>query len=64
MSKLCFMSINCISGCEKNYFGDGCTPCDLPVNCEVCDVLTGSCYRCLSNLTGPDCVQGEELPCK
>lgn len=44
-------------GCEKNYFGDGCTPCDLPVNCEVCDVLTGSCYRCLSNLTGPDCVQ-------
>lgn len=44
-------------GCEKNSFGDGCTSCTLPENCEDCDVLTGSCYRCLSNLTGPNCLQ-------
>ncbi|XP_078330833.1 uncharacterized protein LOC111116246 [Crassostrea virginica] len=45
------------SGCEKGFYGENCTECDLPANCETCDVTNGSCYRCHNNFTGPDCLQ-------
>nr|XP_022310939.1 uncharacterized protein LOC111116245 [Crassostrea virginica] len=44
-------------GCEKGFYGENCTNCDIPANCETCDVTDGSCYRCHSNFTGPDCLQ-------
>ncbi|XP_078330035.1 uncharacterized protein LOC111116243 [Crassostrea virginica] len=44
-------------GCEKGRYGENCTVCDFPANCEICDVTDGSCYRCQSNFTGTNCLQ-------